>query len=64
MFKKLKKNNSIITNQLRSKLLVKNLYSLNFTKLIQLQLNLNKLKSFNDVVFRIFKFFKIVYYSF
>ena len=50
MFKKLKKNNSIITNQLRSKLLVKNLYSLNFTKLIQLQLNLNKLKSFNDVV--------------
>ena len=50
MFKKLKKNNSIIINQLRSKLLVKNLYSLNFTKLIQLQLNLNKLKSFNDVV--------------
>jgi hypothetical protein len=49
MFKKLQKNNQIITNQLRSKLLFKNLYSFNFTKLVQLQLNLNKLKSFNEV---------------
>ena len=51
MFKKLKKNNTIITNQLRSKLLAKNIYSLNFTKLIQLQLNLNKLKSLNIQIY-------------
>ena len=49
MLKKLKKNNLIITNQLRTKLLLKNFHSLNLTKLIQLQVNLNRLKSFNEV---------------
>lgn len=49
MFKKLKKNNLIIINQLHSKLLIKNSFSLNLTKLVSLQLNLNKLKSFNEV---------------
>lgn len=49
MLKKLKKNNLIITNQLRSKLLLKNFHSLHLTKLVELKLNLNRLKSFNEV---------------
>lgn len=48
MYKKLKKNDSIIQNQLRSKLLQKNLFSVTEIPLVNLQLNLNKLKSFND----------------
>lgn len=49
MYKKLKKNNLIIQNQLRSKLLQTNLFSYSSIKVINLQLNLNKLKSFNEV---------------
>lgn len=47
MFKKIKQNHSIYTNQLRSKLLIKNNHLLN-VKTIQLHLNLNNLKSFNE----------------
>lgn len=47
---KLKKNINIIKNQLRCKLLIKNLYLLNFLKSIRVNINLNKLKSFNDVL--------------
>lgn len=47
MFKKLKQNHFIYTNQLRSKLLIKNNRILEI-KTIQLHLNLNNLKSFNE----------------
>lgn len=51
MFKKLKKNNLLKLNQLRSKLYTKNLFSFTLLKLVQLRLNLNKLKSFtSDII--------------
>ena len=46
---KLKKNINIIKNQLKCKLLVKNVYSLNLFKSIRVNINLNKLTSFNDL---------------
>jgi hypothetical protein len=50
MFKKFKKNDLIITNQIRSKLLTKHFYNLTSVNSVRLTLNLNKLKSFNDDV--------------
>lgn len=47
---KFKKNTNIINNQLRCKLLVKNFYSFNLLKSVRVQANLNKLKSFNEVL--------------
>lgn len=47
---KLKKNTNIINNQLRCKLLIKNFYKFNLLKSIRVQANLNKLKSFNEVL--------------
>ena len=44
----MKKNDSVITNQLRSKLLLTNLYNKTSIKEARLTLNFNKLKSFND----------------
>ena len=48
MFKKFKKNDLIITNQIRSKLLINHFYNLTNIESVRLTLNLNKLKSFND----------------
>ena len=50
MFKKFKKNDLIITNQIRSKLLTKHFYNQTSVNSVRLTLNLNKLKSFNDDV--------------
>ena len=44
----MKKNNKITTNQLRSKLLLTNLYNIPSIKNARLIINFNKLKSFND----------------
>jgi len=58
---KLKKNINIIKNQLKCKLLVKNVYSLNLFKSIRVNINLNKLTSFyirRFIFIRIFNFFK------
>ena len=48
MIRKMKKNNKITTNQLRSKLLLTNLYNIPSIKNARLIINFNKLKSFND----------------
>jgi len=48
MIRKMKKNNKITTNQLRSKLLLTNLYNIPSIKNARLTINFNKLKSFND----------------
>ena len=48
MLRKLNKNNIIINNQLRSKLLYKNQYNVVSIKSSRLTFNFNKLKSFND----------------
>mgnify|MGYP001085864404 CR=1 FL=1 len=45
---KTKKNNQIVINQLRSKLLFKNLYDKTSIKCARVSINLNKLRSFND----------------
>ena len=50
MLIKLIKNNKIILNHLKSKLLLNNFYSFNLVNSIQLQLNLRKLKSFNESI--------------
>ena len=48
MSNKIFKNNDIIVNQLRSKLLLKHFYNLPKVKVSKLSINLTKLKSFND----------------
>ncbi len=50
MLNKFNKNNNIIFNQIRSKLLFNNIFNFNFFKSIQLQTNFNKLKTFNEVI--------------
>lgn len=50
MLKKFNQNNDVIYNQLKSKLLYKNVYSYNNIKSIIVNVNLFKLKSFNDDV--------------
>ena len=48
MLRKIKKNEFIILNQIRTKLLLKNLYNVPTLKNTNLTINLLKLKSFND----------------
>jgi hypothetical protein len=48
MFRKLKKNNKVLQNQLRSKLLFKNTYNITSITSARLNINFNKLKSFTD----------------
>ncbi len=50
MLNKFDKNNSIIFNQVKSKLLFKNNFDFDFFKSVQLQTNFNKLKTFNEVI--------------
>lgn len=50
MSRRLDKNNFIVVNQLRSKLLLKNLYDLPALKTARLTINFHKLRSFNDDV--------------
>ena len=50
MLNKYNQNNSIIFNQIKSKLLFKNHFNFNFFKSVQLQTNFNKLKTFNEVI--------------
>lgn len=50
MLIKYKQNNYIILNQLKSKLLFKNLYNFKYFDSINISLNLRKLKSFNDII--------------
>lgn len=48
MLLKSKKNNKVVVNQLRTKLLLKNLYNKTSIKTTRLSVNFHKLKSFND----------------
>jgi hypothetical protein len=48
MLKKTLKNNLVMTNQIRSKLLLKHLYNNTVLKVSRLSVNFNKLRSFND----------------
>lgn len=48
MFRKLKKNNKVLQNQLKSKLLLKNTYNSTSLTAVRLNINFNKLKSFTD----------------
>jgi len=48
MFKKFSKNDLIVQNQMRTKLLFKHLYNVPKLNSIQLKSNFRKLKSFND----------------
>ena len=48
MLRKWKKNNQVVTNQLQSKLLLKNTYDNSLLKSTRLNVNFHKLKSFND----------------
>lgn len=48
MLKKTLKNNLVMTNQIRSKLLLKHLYNNTTLQSSRLSVNFNKLKSFND----------------
>jgi hypothetical protein len=50
MLNKFTKNNSIIFNQIKTKLLFQNNFDFNLIKSIQLQTNFNKLKTFNEVI--------------
>jgi hypothetical protein len=50
MFKKFKKNNLIIINQIKNKVLSKSWHSLQLVRLIHIQVNLNKLKSFDELL--------------
>lgn len=50
MLNKFNKNNNIVFNQIRSKLLFNNIFNFNFFKSVQLQTNFNKLKTFNEVI--------------
>lgn len=50
MYRKFKKNNKIVQNQLRSKLLFKNTYELPSLLSIRLNVNFHKLKSFNNSI--------------
>ena len=44
----LKQNDSVISNQLKSKLLYKHVFESQKLKTVRLNINLNKLKSFNE----------------
>ena len=48
MLRKWKKNNQIVSNQLQSKLLLKNTYDKTLVKSTRLNVNFHKLRSFND----------------